>query len=107
MWPGTVASFAVTGSTRANLRNFWDHMWEADAQPDNSGQNSRWDTPIVVSFSGTHREEVRQSNGQENHRGGAIGRLGPAPAPKIVVGRIKTAPVPSKLGWLCTVRPTQ
>ena len=33
-------------------------MWEADAQPDNSGQNSRWDTPIVVSFSGTHRERA-------------------------------------------------
>ena len=33
-------------------------MWEADAQPDNSGHNSCWDTPIVVSFSGTRRERA-------------------------------------------------
>jgi hypothetical protein len=33
-------------------------MWEADAQPDSSGQNSRWDTPILVSFSGTRRERA-------------------------------------------------
>ena len=58
MWPGTAASFAVTSSTRTNLRIFSDHMWEADAQPDNSGHNSRWDTPIVVSFSGTRRERA-------------------------------------------------
>ena len=58
MRPRTVVIFAVTRSTRPNPRIFSDHMWEADAQPDNSGHNSCWDTPIVVSFSGTRRERA-------------------------------------------------
>ena len=46
----------VTRSRRPNRRILSDHVGEADAQPDNSGHSGRWDTPIVVSFSGTRRE---------------------------------------------------
>src|ERR1700752_4811128 len=45
MWPATAASFAVTSTTRPNLRIFSNHLWEADARPDNSGQNGHGEGP--------------------------------------------------------------
>ena len=54
MWPGTRPSSAVTSSTRKPADFLGSHV-EADAEPDNSGHESRWDRPIVVSFG--HRRE--------------------------------------------------